>query len=147
LLRTSSASQEETVSNYNSPLQAEPAAMDADGVYGLPVRRGSALHGGIVRGSIDPADANATIDFYAMFHRALRGRYLRATLLACIGAIVGATLGYFATRPQYKSEGLLKFAYAMPQVLQETDQNKPLAQFESFIRSEQMRISSRELVE
>lgn len=94
-----------------------------------------------------PAEQSEGFDLYAFVHRALRGQYVLAAWLGIVGAIAGAIAGYALTKPLYKSEGLLRIAYALPTVLRETDQNQPMAMYDSFLRSQQMRMSSRSLVE
>src|SRR5689334_9749338 len=65
-----------------------------------------------------------------MVHRCLRGRYAITIALALIGAIAGGLAGWRYGHPIYHSEGLVRIAYAMPQVMQQTDQNQPLVMFD-----------------
>ena len=79
-------------------------------------------------------------------HVALRGNYVWAVLL---GLVSGGVVGFAAwqlARPYYHSEALLKVAYTLPEVIQETDQNKPLAQFDTFMLSQRTVIGSQRIL-
>lgn len=79
-------------------------------------------------------------------HVALRGNYVWAVLL---GLVSGGVVGFAAwqlARPYYHSEALLKIAYTLPEVIQETDQNKPLAQFDTFMLSQRTVIGSQRIL-
>ena len=79
-------------------------------------------------------------------HLALRGKYLWSIVL---GLICGGAIGAIAWRlakPIYHAEGLLRIAYSLPEVVQETDQNKPLAQFDTYLQSQKMLIGSQKIL-
>jgi Mrp family chromosome partitioning ATPase/uncharacterized protein involved in exopolysaccharide biosynthesis len=80
-------------------------------------------------------------------HVALRGRYLWVIVLGFLCSAVFGAVTWRLARPIYHSEGLLRIAYTLPEVIQETDQNKPLAQFDMFILSQRMVISSRRILD
>src|SRR6476620_7197842 len=56
----------------------------------------------------------------------LRGRYLLAITLSAVCAAIFGALGWFVARPTYRSESLVRIAYTMPEVLQETDRSRPI---------------------
>lgn len=82
-----------------------------------------------------------------ILRRALRGRYAWMAGLTVFAAIVGAIVGWFVEKPLYKSEGLIRIAYTLPPIISETDQNAALPMFDSYMRSQALRMSSRSLVE
>lgn len=91
--------------------------------------------------------AAGSFGFLQSLHLAFRGRYFRVIAL---GIVIGAACGFVTWRlakPIYHSEGLLKIAYTLPEVIQETDQNKPLAQFDTFMLSQRMIISSHRILD
>ena len=50
-------------------------------------------------------------------------------------------------RPTYHSEALLRIAYTLPAVMQETDQNRPMAMFDTFMLSQRLLITSRSVID
>jgi Mrp family chromosome partitioning ATPase/uncharacterized protein involved in exopolysaccharide biosynthesis len=86
-------------------------------------------------------------DILRIVHRALRGAYPLAITLAIIFAVAGAFAGWKIGRPEYHSEGLLRIAYTMPEVLQETDQNRPMAMFDTYMVSQRLLITSRRVID
>jgi Mrp family chromosome partitioning ATPase/uncharacterized protein involved in exopolysaccharide biosynthesis len=82
-----------------------------------------------------------------MVHRSLRGRYAVTVALMIACATAGGMAGWKLGRPVYRSEGLLRIAYSLPEVMQETDQNKPLAQFDAFMLSQRLLITSRRVID
>src|SRR5215207_10362487 len=80
-------------------------------------------------------------------HRALRGRYAAAAILTLAVGAGGAVAGWVIGQPTYRSEGLLRIAYALPEVMQETDQNKPMAQYDAFMLSQRMLITSQRVID
>ena len=91
--------------------------------------------------------AAAGMDVRRIVHESLRGRYLLAVIL---GLVTGAGSGVAAwklSRPTYYSEGIVRIAYSLPAVLQETEHNRPLANFEQFMLSQRMVITSRRVLE
>jgi polysaccharide biosynthesis transport protein len=94
-----------------------------------------------------PARPAQPFDVRRIVHESLRGRYILAILL---GLLTGAAFGAVAwkmSRPIYYSEGIVRIAYTLPTVLQETEQNRPLANFEQFMMSQRMVITSRRVLE
>lgn len=81
-------------------------------------------------------------------HSHLRGRYLSVVAL---GLLCGAASGFLAWRqvkpPTYASEGLVRIAYSLPQVREETDHNQPLPMFETFMSSQKTLITSRRVID
>lgn len=86
------------------------------------------------------------IDFWMMVHRALRGRYLRMTVFAAVLAIVCAILGSMLGQRVYSSTGLVRVAIATPALLKETDQNKPIPNFDGYIQAQKEVMTSRETI-
>jgi succinoglycan biosynthesis transport protein ExoP len=88
-----------------------------------------------------------TFDFWRATHRALRGRYRLALLIAASGAAIGASAGAMLGQRLYAATGLVRVASALPQVMRETDQNRPLPMFDGFIQAQREVMLSREVVE
>ena len=86
-------------------------------------------------------------DFIRMIHRALRGYYILAIILGLIAAAGGAYAGWRLGFPTFHSESLLRVAYTLPEVMHETDQNKPMAMFDTFMLSQRMLITSRRVID
>jgi capsular exopolysaccharide synthesis family protein len=112
-----------------------------------PRERVHAAGGALDLPSARPARPPQTMDVRRIVHDSLRGRYLLAIVL---GLLTGAAFGAVAwkmSRPLYYSEGIVRIAYTLPTVLQETEQNRPLANFEQFMMSQRMVITSRRVLE
>lgn len=93
------------------------------------------------------ATAGATFDFWRTVHRALRGRYRLSLLLAIAGGAVGAWAGTtILGKRLYSATGLVRIASALPQVLKETDQNRPMANFDGYIQAQREVMMSPEVV-
>ncbi|HEY7091388.1 MAG TPA: hypothetical protein VH518_25045, partial [Tepidisphaeraceae bacterium] len=86
-------------------------------------------------------------DIYQEMFKALRGRYRLTIVLAIVGAALAAIAAYNVKAPLYKSEGLLRIAYTVPPVMQETDQNKPMAMFGSYLSTQIQILKSRKILE
>jgi len=86
-------------------------------------------------------------DFWRMSHRALRGRYRMAVLLAAVGAVAGMSVGSQLGQRLYTSVGLVRIASVLPQVMGETDQNRPMAMFDGFIQAQREIITSRDMIQ
>src|SRR3954447_14949302 len=86
-------------------------------------------------------------DPWRIVRRALIGRYRIACWLGAAGACVGAAAGWFASPPLYRSEGLVRIASVLPPVMEETDQNRPMAMFDAYLQSQQLLLTSRGLLE
>ena len=94
-----------------------------------------------------PEMEELSFDPLLILRRSLRGRMGWVITLSIVGALVFAVVGYFFEKPVYKSEALIRIAYTLPPILRDTDQNAPMAMFESYMRSEAQRMSSREVLE
>ncbi len=86
------------------------------------------------------------LDFWQAAHRALRGRGVLALLIAGGGAIAGAWAGSMLGQRLYSSTGLVRIASVLPQVMRETDQNRPMANFDGFIEAQRELMTSREMI-
>jgi polysaccharide biosynthesis transport protein len=86
-------------------------------------------------------------DIYQRAFAALRGRIVLSAALGMLCAAVGAFLGWRQGKPQYQSEGLVRIAYSRPILLRETDQNRPMAMYDAFMRSQMLLINSRRMVD
>lgn len=80
-------------------------------------------------------------------HRALRGRYPLAVVLGVVVAAIAAFAGHRLGKPVYHSEGLVRIAYTLPEVSQQTDQNRPLPVFDTFMQSQKLLITSQRVVD
>lgn len=89
----------------------------------------------------------AKFDFWRTAHRALRGRYRLVCLLATGGALVGGAIGLKSGQRLYSSSGLVRIASVLPEVMHETDQNRPMAMFDGFIQAQRDVMTSREMIE
>ncbi len=87
------------------------------------------------------------LDMAKAVHGALRGHYLLVIVLGLMGGGGGGWLGWKYVQPVYKSEGLVRIASALPIVEKETDQNKPLAMFDTFMQSQKLLISSQAIMQ
>jgi succinoglycan biosynthesis transport protein ExoP len=89
----------------------------------------------------------AKSDFWQIVHQGLRGQYKRAALLATAGASLGAGIGVELGQRVYSSTGLVRIASVLPEVMHETDQNRPMAMFDGFILAQRDVMLSRELIQ
>ena len=71
------------------------------------------------------------------------GWYWLAVLLGLLVGVPAGVLGWKLCHPMYRSEGLIRIAYSLPEVYQETDQNRPMASFDTFMQSQRSLITSR----
>jgi len=76
-----------------------------------------------------------------------RGRYFVLTILGLITGALTAPVGWQLSKPIYHSEGLVRIAYSLPEVIAETDQNRPLQMFDTFMQSQKMLITSRRAID
>src|SRR4051794_760415 len=81
--------------------------------------------------------AKAPFDPWRVVRRSLVGRYRFACWLGVWGAVVGCVLGWCSSPPVYRSEGLVRIASVLPQVMEETEQNRPMAMFDAYLQSQQ----------
>ncbi len=89
---------------------------------------------------------NQPMDLWRMTHRALRGHYRIACILGAAGAIAGCGTGWMMGKRLYTSTGLVRIASVLPQVMRETDQNKPIAMFDGIIQAQRDLMASREMI-
>src|ERR1700722_3717422 len=78
---------------------------------------------------------------------ALRGRY---GWVVGLGILAGALCGYAGWKlghPTYLSSGLVRIAYELPEVMSETDQNGPMQMFDTFMQSQKLLITSRQVLD
>jgi Mrp family chromosome partitioning ATPase/uncharacterized protein involved in exopolysaccharide biosynthesis len=87
------------------------------------------------------------VDPLRFVRRNLRGVIGWAIFLGLITGGLGAVVGWLLTKPLYKSEGLIRIAYQRPSVMAGTDQNDPIPMFDSYMRSQQLRMMSRSTIE
>jgi Mrp family chromosome partitioning ATPase/uncharacterized protein involved in exopolysaccharide biosynthesis len=87
------------------------------------------------------------LDLWRTAHRALRGRYRIALVLAISGAIAGALTGWIYGKRIYCATGLVRIASTLPAMIKQTDQNQPMAMFDGFIQAQQEVMTSREMIE
>jgi uncharacterized protein involved in exopolysaccharide biosynthesis len=73
----------------------------------------------------------------------LGGRYPLAISLALLGAVIGASVGYFMLEPEYKSVGVINVRPSLPRILFANEQNIPLPLFNAFLASQVAQIQSR----
>jgi Mrp family chromosome partitioning ATPase len=98
-------------------------------------------------GSGAPPSTDGSWDIVQILGRALRGRYLLAVVLSMLGAGIGATTGWYSAGPLYRSDGMVRIASVLPQVIQQNDQNQPIPMLESFMEAQQGLITSRSMLE
>ncbi|MDB5322666.1 MAG: hypothetical protein JWN40_4297 [Phycisphaerales bacterium] len=103
--------------------------------------------GARIDGGASSGDVTQTFDPWRAVRRSLIGRYRLAIVLGLWGALIGAPLGWYSTAPVYRSEGLVRIASVLPQIMEETDQNRPMAMFDAYLQSQQMLLGSRGLLE
>ncbi|MGE5609592.1 MAG: P-loop NTPase [Bacillota bacterium] len=84
---------------------------------------------------------------YRVVHRALRGRYIVVLVIGLLGAGLGSWAGWRSQKPLYRSEGVIRIAYATPPALKETDVNGPLAMFEALMQSQRLLLTGRRLLD
>ena len=71
-----------------------------------------------------------------LVHRALRGRYRLAALLAGLLAAAGGTVGYFAVPAKYMSTGLVQIEGVIPAILYPTLENQVPPLFDAYVASQ-----------
>jgi len=136
-----------TMGNNADIVHASAVRSDA-GAWPQALQSGNQLSTAVGTELGQPAPAVANFNLGKFLHGILRGRYrLVITLGIITGAIAGAA-GWRFARPIYHSEGLVRISYSLPEVIAETDQNKPLGfMFDPFIQSQKMLISSRRAID
>jgi Mrp family chromosome partitioning ATPase len=94
-----------------------------------------------------PHASDKQFDFWCTIHRALRGHYRLALLLAAGGVAAGSFIGFKVGRRLYASNGLVRIASVLPQVMYATDQNAPLAMFDGFMAAQREEMCSRAMIQ
>jgi polysaccharide biosynthesis transport protein len=102
---------------------------------------------GVVAAPPPTAPPPGAADMLRRVHWGLRGRYPLAIVLGIICGGVMAAVGWRIGRPIYHSEGLVRIAYTMPEVKGETDQNRPLPNYDTFMLTQKMLITSRRVID
>lgn len=92
-------------------------------------------------------DQEPSFDFWRTAHRALRGRYRLALLIAAGGAAIGAGAGAMLGQRLYSATGLVRIASSLPPVMRQTDQNRPMEMFDGVIAAQRDVMTSREIIE
>ncbi len=87
------------------------------------------------------------IDPLVTVRRSLRGRMGWVSVIGLIAAAVGAAAGWRFDKPLFRSEGLVRIAYQLPIVANPTDQNAPIVMFDAFMRSQELKMASRSMIE
>lgn len=93
------------------------------------------------------AHAPATPNIAKIVHQGLRGRYAICIVLGVVCGAAAALATLRLVHPMYRSEGLVKIAYSLPEVMHETDQNRPLPNFDMIMQSQRALITSQRLIE
>lgn len=95
-----------------------------------------------------PAPRPASTTPTRVLHWALRGRYVLAVVLGLFAGAVCGVVGYKLQRPVYRSEGLVRIAYSLPQIMGPSEQNQPLGQmFDTLLQSQRQLITSRKVID
>ncbi len=79
-------------------------------------------------------------------HTALRGRYWIAIVLGVVCGIVGGYFGFKSQQPIYRGEGLIQIAFSTPAIMTPSDRSGPMINFEEYLQSQSMLLSSRAIV-
>lgn len=87
------------------------------------------------------------LDLWRLAHRALRGRYRLALVLAAMGMLTGAGIGAAMGKRLYRATGLVRIASARPAIMKETDQNQMMPMFDGYIQAQQEVMTSRQTVQ
>ncbi len=80
-------------------------------------------------------------------HRALRGRYKIALLLAVLLAVPLAAAGWAVRGPEYTSRGAVSIAPTRTVILQENELNQPLPFFEQFVQQQAQLLGNQRTLE
>lgn len=80
-------------------------------------------------------------------HRALRGRYMIASVLALVLGVAGAAVGWSITKPLYVSQGWIRALPVQQRVLYETQENQMLPMFDTFVKAQADLLRSRRVID
>jgi polysaccharide biosynthesis transport protein len=83
---------------------------------------------------------------YRAAHRVLRGRYGLLLALGLIGGILGGWACYAIKKPVYRSEGVVRIAFATAASDSEVNQGRKMAIFQEFMRTQEQVMGSRRLM-
>ena len=60
---------------------------------------------------------------------------------------MGAIVGWSFSAPQYRGEGMVRIASVTPQLMEDSEQGRPMAMFDAYLQSQQILLTSRSLLE
>lgn len=89
----------------------------------------------------------APVNPLLLAHRALRGRYVVAVILALIVGAAGSVGGWMATKPKYESQGWIRAFPRQQRILYETQENQALHMFDAYVRAQAELARSRRVVD
>ncbi|MBX3375534.1 MAG: hypothetical protein KF678_00855 [Phycisphaeraceae bacterium] len=93
------------------------------------------------------AAAPPGFDLWRFAARVVRGRVRVVVALCCLGAAAGGCAGLMLGKRLYTATGLVRIASALPAVLRETDQNRPMANFDGFLQAQREVMSGRDVLD
>lgn len=80
-------------------------------------------------------------------HKRLRGRYIWAATTALILAPIFAAAGWLATKPEFKSSGIVRVAPTLPRLLYESEENKLPPLYDSYVAAQATYLQSSRVIE
>ncbi len=80
-------------------------------------------------------------------HRALRGRYVVAVVLAVIVGCAGSYAGWIATKPMYESQGWIRAFPRQQRILYETPENTAIPMFDAYVKAQAELAKSRRVID
>ncbi len=96
-------------------------------------------------GGVDGAAPHRNLILEA--HQRLRGRYLWAILASAALAPILAAAGWLATRPEFKSSGIVRVAPTLPRLLYESEDNKLPPLFDSYVAAQATYLQSARVID
>lgn len=94
-----------------------------------------------------PGSAAPAPNVLKVLHQALRGRYALAIAMGLVFGAAATWGTWRCTHSIYRSEGLVRIAYSLPEIFQETDQNRPMLMFDTFMQSQKLLMTSRRVID
>lgn len=82
-----------------------------------------------------------------LVHKLLRGRYFIAIGLAVLLGPLGAVIGFLAVQLEYTSTSTIRIAPVLPKILFESDENKMVPMFDSYVQTQVSVLSSRRVMQ